>query len=123
MKDVANNLGPSEEARLASLKRQSDDHLQMAFAGGASAAGAAFQAGYCALLSALSLDEAASLEDHPSAKAAALAAERLQLSSPERAQGELGASNYYGPDQAAFGSLQGWLAWASRVRTARGWGL
>ena len=45
---------PNEEARQASLKRQSDDHLLFAFKGGSQAASAAFQAGYCALLSALS---------------------------------------------------------------------
>lgn len=114
---------PDEEARHAALKRQSDDHLQFAFKGGASAAAAAFQAGYCALLSALSAEELREFQDHPSASAAALSAERLQLTPAEQAQAEFGAGGYYAADQAAFRLLDDWLVWASRVRTARGWGL
>lgn len=112
-----------EDARHTALKRQSDDHLQFAFRGGPSAATAAFQAGYCALLSTLSAAELAAFPDHPNATAAALSAERLQLTSTEQVQAQLGACGYYAADQASFGSVEEWLVWASRVRTARGWGL
>lgn len=112
-----------EEARQASLKRQSDDHLLFAFKGGSSAASAAFQAGYCALLSALSADETNTFADHPSAAAVSLSAERMQLSAADRVLAELGAAGYYGADQTAFRSLEEWLVWASRIRTARGWDL
>jgi len=112
---------------MAALRRQSDDHWRFALQANArgrpsySAASSAYQAGYCALLTALSAEETKSLADHPSSAATSLAAGRLQLCQADHALGERGAAGYYAPSPAVFSSFDEWFTWARRVRQAAGW--
>lgn len=111
-------------SRLAALDRQSRDHLrhaQEAAAGSLTAAGAAYQAGYFALVSTLSTNELSGFGDHPNAKAAAVAAQRLQLPPADQALAETGAATYYAPDADVAAVLDDYVAWARRVRVAAGW--
>lgn len=113
-------------ARLASLRLQSNDHLAFATASAASgeltrASSSAIQAGYCALLSTLSMDEVRAHLDHPSGRAAALGTERLGLSPEDRAFGVRVAENFYGPHPDQLWSFEQCLAWAQRARAAAGW--
>lgn len=117
---------PSDSARVAALRRQSDDHWKFALQASArgrssSATGSAYQAGYCALLSVLSADEIQALADHPSAAAASLSATRLHLKPDVQALAERGAAGYYTADHAAFNSPAEWFDWAEQVRRAAGW--
>lgn len=110
-------------SRLAGLDSQSQEFLRMALASTAAdveARTAAYQSGYFALLSALSVDEIRLMGDHPSAKAAALAAQRLQLLPPDQALASDGAAAYYSPD-SMLGTAAGLVAWARRVRAAARW--
>lgn len=111
-------------SRLEALDRQSQDYLRMAIdsaSADAGAAGAAYQAGYFALMSALSTEEVVLFVDHPSAGAASLAAKRLQLSTEDRAVAEQGAANYYAPQSERGSPLHDRIAWARRVRAAAHW--
>ena len=110
--------------RVAALDRQSRDHLrfaQEAAPGDLTAVGAAYQAGYFALVSTLSTDEMSAFDDHPNAKAAAVAAQRLQLPLADQALAEAGAATYYAPHADMALILDDYVGWAQRVRAAAGW--
>jgi hypothetical protein len=112
------------QTRIAALDRQSRDYLRLAqeaAPGALTAAGAAYQAGYFALVSALSPDEMSAFGDHPNAKSAALGARRLRLPLPDQALAEAGATTYYAPDADVAAVLDDYVAWARRVRAAAGW--
>lgn len=113
---------PNEPGRQASLRRLSDDYLRDTLKTSfESQAQAFFQVGYVALLTALTVEEAKALQDHPSPCAAALAAGRLKLGLNDRALAQRGAQTYYSSEQSEFGSKEAWDAWARRVRQAVGW--
>ena len=110
-------------SRTAALDRQSRDHLRLAqeaSPGDLTAVSAAYQAGYFALVTTLSTAEMSAFGDHPNAKAAARAAQRLQLSLADQALAETGAATYYLP-HADVALLDDYVAWAGRVRAAAGW--
>ena len=112
------------DTRITSLNRQSRDYLRLALEappGDATAAGAAYQAGYFALVSTLSTDELRGFGDHPNAKAATLGAQRLRLPLADQALAETGAATYYAPDADVAAVLDDYVAWARRVRVAAGW--
>lgn len=107
--------------RMQALDRQSQDYLRMAMdkaATPSAANAAAYQAGYFALMSALSVEEVGLAVDHPSANAAGLAARRLQLSTADQTLAEKGASAYYSPQPEHDPPLSDRIAWARRVRAA-----
>jgi hypothetical protein len=106
-------------SRNEALEHQSREHLQFALDSGQT--DAAYQAGYFALMSALSTDEVSTFADHPSAAAAALGAERLQLQRDDCVLAEEGAAGYYSPKPASGQPLSAHVAWARRARAAAGW--
>ncbi|MBV8037356.1 MAG: hypothetical protein JOY88_20105 [Pelomonas sp.] len=111
-------------SRTEALDRQSRDYLQLALdtpPTNRAAAGAAYQAGYLALMGALTVDEVAAIADHPSASAAALAARRLQLPAEDQALATEGAAGYYSPVQGVGRPLAEQIAWARRIRLAVHW--
>jgi len=106
------------------LEQLSRSHLAdavQASSADACAANAAFQAGYFALMASLSPDEVGSFDDHPNTEAAALGAQRLQLSSDDVDAAREGAADYYSPAARADRRVQRLLEWAGRVRAAAGW--
>lgn len=111
-------------SRIDALDRQSQDYLRQALntpPADPTAVIAAYQAGYLALLSALSADEVAVVVDHPSPSAAVLAARRLQLLAEDRALAAEGAAGYYSPTPGMGLPLAEHIAWARRVRVAARW--
>lgn len=111
-------------SRIEALDRQSRDYLRLALEStpaSHTAAGAAYQAGYLALMAALTYEEVAAVADHPSASAASLAARRLQLLAEDRALAAEGAAGYYSPLLVTSRSLAQQIAWARRVRVAAHW--
>lgn len=111
-------------SRIEALDRQSRDYLRLALEStpaSQTAAGAAYQAGYHALMAALTPDEVAAVADHPSASVATLAAGRLQLSAGDQALATEGAAGYYSPAQDMGQPLADQIAWARRVRVAARW--
>jgi hypothetical protein len=111
-------------SRTEALDRQSRDYMQQALDSASAeltAVGAAYQAGYLALMAALTADEVASVADHPSASAAELAARRLQLPAGDQALAAQGAAGYYAPAQGMGQPLADQVAWARRVRVAAHW--
>ena len=116
---------PDQHERMAALKRQSDGHLALAHRKASEglqrdAAASAFEAGYFALMAALSADEARSFDDHPSPAAAELGATRLGLGWPGRRLVVEGTSAFYSPDREVFAGKD-WFAWAAQARLAAGW--
>lgn len=117
--DDANRLTRSEV-----LERHSRSQLARALqatSGDAASVNAAFQAGYIALMSALSVPEVASYGDHPNRNAASLGAQRLQLSPEDRSLAQDGASTYYSPAPRSTSELKQHVRWARRVRAAAHW--
>lgn len=126
MSDTTSRRPVEESVRQASLRRQSDDYLRVATQTASSsplaATTSAYQAGYRALLAALTAQQANTFDDHPKAAAALLSAKQLNLELKDQVLAEFGAANYYSADSAVLGLPQAWLDWADRARTAMGLG-
>lgn len=113
-------------SRTEAPDQQSQDYLLLALestATGRSAADAAYQAGYLALISALRANEVAAVVDHPSAAVTKVAAQRLQLQSGDQALAAAAAAGYYSPAQGTGQRLAEQIAWARRIRIAARWPL
>lgn len=112
------------QSRDAVLEKLSRTHLADALqapSANAGATGAAFQAGYFALMSSLSADEVGAFMDHPNVEAAVLGAHRLQLTTDDLAIAREGAVNYYSPEAQSDHDVRRQVEWARRVRAAAGW--
>jgi hypothetical protein len=79
------------------------------------AAAAAYQAGYFALMTALSAAEVRRFQDHPNAAAAVLAASRLGTTSTVRDLAIGGATALYAPDTDSLRGAR-WAGWAEHLR-------
>ncbi|OWQ93661.1 hypothetical protein CDN99_04170 [Roseateles aquatilis] len=111
-------------ARSEALERQSCSLLGRALqatSGDAVSVNAAYQAGYIALMSALSVSEVGSYSDHPNKTAAALGAQRLRLSPEDQLLARDGASTYYSPATRSTSELKQHVGWARRARAAADW--
>lgn len=112
------------QSRDAVLEKLSRTHLAdalQASCADAGAAGAAFQAGYFALMASLSPDEVGSFMDHPNVEAAVLGAQRLQLTPDDLDIAQEDAANYYSPAARSDDDVRRQVEWARRVRAAAGW--
>lgn len=110
--------------RAASLERLSRSHLDhavQAASAGPTSVTAAYEAGYLALMSALSPAEVETFADHPNQAAAELGAQRLGLGVDDQAKAVEGAAGYYSPEQRSSVELRRTVEWARRTRTAAGW--
>lgn len=117
---AATNFQPRD----AVLEKLSRTHLAdalQASSANADAAGAAFQAGYFALMSSLSPDELGAFMDHPNVEAAVLGAQRLQLTPDDLAIAREDAANYYSPAAWSDVDVRRQVEWARRTRAAAGW--
>lgn len=112
------------QARDVVLEQLSRSHLAdalQASVADASAANAAFQSGYFALMASLSPDEGGSFEDHPNVEAAVLGAQRLGLKPDDLNSAREDAAGYYSPTLRSDDEVRRQLEWARRARAAAGW--
>lgn len=116
---------PTPKERLAALERQSTAHLEHAsnvlWPNPSVAGAAAFEAGYFALMSAVTPEELRQFAEHPSVAAAEKAAARLGLSKPDSDMARQGAADFYAPGRLRFAEAFAWFEWAARVRRSAGW--
>ena len=113
---------PSDEVRWAYQLQQSDEHFNAALSNADLLRGftAATQAGYWALLTAVSLERLETAQDHPNGELAAEGACALGVSVDDIVMSRELAASYYTQciTPAKAHELGQVLAWAERVRTA-----
>ncbi len=110
------------DQRLAGLRRNSDDYMQVAAQrNGVAGWSLAVNAGYLALLTALTLDECPT-EDHPIAWLAELGAFRLAMTYADAMLAASFARNYYQLPEVTDESVAATIDWARRARKAAGFG-
>ena len=110
----------SDVERKDALKRQSDDYMRLAREKAAAglereAAAAAYEAGYFALMTALTAAEVREFRDHPNAAAAELAVARLNTTATVRRLAIEGATAFYAPDAGVLREPN-WVGWAEHLR-------
>jgi hypothetical protein len=108
------------DERKQALKRQSDDYMRLARDKATlglerEAAAAAYEAGYFALMTALTAAEVRLFQDHPSAVAAELAAARLGTTAAVQRLAIEGATALHAPESGALRG-SGWVDWARHLR-------
>jgi hypothetical protein len=119
-------LMTNDVERKAALKRQSDDYMRLAREKAAvglerEAAATAYEAGYFALMTALTAAEVQGFSDHPNATAAELAVARLGTTATVRRLAIEGATAFYAPKtDGLVGSS--WVDWAQHLRRIAGIG-